>query len=356
MSFITQNDLYVSGTFGYHTYRIPALVVTATGHILAFCEGRHESMSDAGDIDLLCKRSTDGGNSFSETKVVVTDKGMTCGNPNPILDRDTGFIWLLFNKNLAEGPEDQILAGKAPRSVWITHSEDEGLTWAEPEDITLDVKLPDWTWYATGPGHGIQLASGRMVTACDHNTLADCAAYSHIVYSDDHGKTWHIGGITDVGTNESTAVETDDGWLYINCRNYSSYKGPYYRAVAWSNDGGLSFSPVVRDAALPEPICQASVCRHSHRNGEELGKVLFSNPGYDDGEHDRRRMTVRVSNDECRTWPVSRVLYEGHSAYSDLCVLPDGTICCLYECGTEHAYEKLVFARFDIDWLEDNKG
>lgn len=352
MGNIEQTDLFISGSSGYNTYRIPALVVASNGDLLAFCEGRKDSSGDAGDIDILLRRSTDGGKTFSAAQVVVTQKSITCGNPAPVLDTQTGFIWLLFCKNPADGDEGMILRRQAQRTIWVTHSEDNGLTWKEPTDITSDVKLSDWTWYATGPGHGVQLSSGRLVVACDHNSGPDNSAHSHIIYSDNNGKSWHIGGIVDGHTNESTAVETDDGWLYINCRNYSTYKGPLNRAVARSADGGLSFTPAVRDAALPEPICQASVCRLSHKTVDSPGRILFSNPAYKGIGPDRRRMTIRMSRDECRTWPVSAVLYEGPSAYSDLCVLPDGTICCLYERGAQHPYEKLVLARFSLDWLE----
>src|SRR6266508_4888788 len=213
---LLHEDLWVGGEGGYHTYRIPALVVTARWTVLAFCEGRKHGRGDAGEIDLLARRSGDGGRTWSETQVVVTEPGMTCGNPAPVLDRDSGRIWLPFCKNPAEGGEGAIRKGLATRTVWVTRSEDDGLTWAEPVEITADVKRPDWTWYATGPCHGIQLTGGRLVIPCDHRTRVTAAEgeqlHSHVIYSDDHGATWQIGGVvTEEGTNESVAAELADG-------------------------------------------------------------------------------------------------------------------------------------------------
>jgi sialidase-1 len=251
-----------------------------------------------------------------------------------------------------------IIEGKAPRTVWVTSSEADGLSWRPPREITAEVKRPEWTWYATGPCHGVQLQTGRLVIPCDHMRLGQRGGYSHVIFSDDYGHTWRIGGVTDEGTDESTVVETTDGWVYLNCRNASGYPGPKFRAVAWSRDGGESFAPLVRDAALPEPICQASVCRYTDAASDDRNRVLFSNPAFrgtqaGDDQRARRTLTVRLSYDECRTWPVAKVLHEGAAAYSDLCIAPDGQICCLYECGEEYPYARLTLARFSLAWLTD---
>ena len=213
----TQVPLFTSGKEGYHTFRIPALAVSARGTLLAFCEGRVESSSDWGNIDIVLKRSLDHGQTWQPIQVIVDADQDTAGNPTPVVDRDTGTIWLPFTRNLAQGPETMIVEGKAPRTVWLTWSEDDGETWAEPVEITHDVKFPNWTWYATGPGHGIQLANGRLVVPCDHvlgttpeylesgwHALPGFYAHNghaHIIYSDDHGKTWQTGGIAQSGTN-----------------------------------------------------------------------------------------------------------------------------------------------------------
>ncbi len=245
-----------------------------------------------------------------------------------------------------------ICEGKAPRQVWMTYSDDDGATWVEPWEITGDVKPPTWSWYATGPGHGIQLQSGRLVVPCDHIVFEaynrQDPYHSHVITSDDHGATWQIGGSADEGTNESAAFETVDGWLYLNCRNkHRLAEGGNYRAVAWSRDGGTSFTPIIHDAALLEPICQAGVCRFTTADKEGRNRVLFANPASRTRDH----LTVRLSYDEGRTWPVSRLLHAGPAAYSDLCVTQDLSICCLYERGAEMPYERISLARFDLEWL-----
>jgi sialidase-1 len=194
------------------------------------------------------------------------------------------------------------------------------------------------------------------VVPCDHIVFKDYnhrdPYHSHVLYSDDHGRTWQIGGSTDEGTNESTAFETSDGCLYINCRNkYLLPEGGNFRAIAWSKDGGETFCPIVHDAALPEPVCQASVCRFTDEVRHDRDRVLFSNPASRTRDH----MTVRLSYDECRTWPVTKLLHEGPAAYSDLCIAPDMSICCLYERGTESIYERITLARFNLEWLTDGE-
>jgi len=300
---IQQQDLFIGGEGGYTRYRIPALAVTGQGTILAFCEARKFTGKDSDQIDLSLRRSFDNGQTFEQVQTIATEDGWVCGNPAPVVDRDTGRIWLPFCKNLRDGDETMICQGKAPRTVWITYSDDDGASWAEPREITQSVKLTEWSWYATGPCHGIQLHNGRLVIPCDHIVLRDRNRqdpyHSHIIYSDDHGETWQIGGIVDEGTNESTVLETVDGWLYLNCRNkHRLAEGGNHRAIGWSRDEGESFAPVVHDAALLEPVCQASVCRLSTVARHDRNRVLFSNPA----SRERERMTVRLSYDECRTW------------------------------------------------------
>lgn len=351
---LTQTEMWTAGEGGYHTYRIPALVTSSRGTVLAFCEGRRDSRGDAGQIDLLLKRSADGGETWSDSQVVATEPDMTCGNPCPVVETGTGTVWLPFCKNRSDGPESMICEGLAPRTVWLTCSRDDGVTWEEPREITSQVKDPSWTWYATGPGHGIQLASGRLVVPCDHIVGRDLNRHtdpyhSHVVVSDDGGRTWRIGGIVPEGTNECCVAEVEDGSLYINCRNY---RGDKRRAAAWSSDGGDSFSDHAWVDELVEPICQASMVCLSSRAPRRASCVLFANPA----SEARERLTVRLSDDGCRSWKVDRVLYEGPAAYSDLAVTDDLEILCLYERGTETAYEHLTLARFDVDWLRTGIG
>lgn len=348
---LLQTDLFVSGAGGYHTYRIPSLITSTQGRLLAFCEGRKHSRADSGKIDLLVRRSHDGGLTWGEVGVVASDgETVTCGNPCPVVDRRDGVIHLPFCKNQAEGPEERIVAGKAPRTVWVTRSADEGVTWSEPVDITRECKDGSWTWYATGPGHGIQLRCGRLVIPCDHRVgrgfTRDDPTHSHVILSDDGGRSWRIGGIVEEGTNECAVVETADGGLYINCRNY---RGGNRRAFARSTDGGGTFSGLAWDETLVEPVCQGSLVSLPCAPSAGGSRVLFSNPA---SPH-RERMTVRMSADECRTWPVSRTLYAGPSAYSDLAVTDEGVVCCLYERGDEHPYERLTLAMFRPEWLAE---
>ncbi len=342
----TQEKLFVSGDGRYHTYRIPSLLLSAQGTLLAFAEGRKHGHGDAGEIDLILRRSFDNGRTWGPIEVLISEPGMTCGNPCPIVERESGAIILPFCKNLAEGGEKIICEGKAPRTVWVTRSDDDGITWAEPREITASVKKPDWTWYATGPGHGIQLRSGRLVVPCDHIVGVDFdrerdPIHSHLIYSDDSGATWQLGAIVESETDESAVAQLEDGSLYLNCRNGAGGKR---RGVARSLDQGESFAEFYWDDTLIEPVCQASV--------ETLtgGRLLFANPA----STERENMTVRLSSDSGRTWPSSRTLHPGPAAYSDLAVLPDGDICCLYEAGEQHRRETLTLARFNLAWVTEN--
>lgn len=327
---LQQTALFISGKDGYHTYRIPAIVVSTQGTLLAFCEGRRNSGADDGDIDLLLRRSFDGGQTWQDTQLIHNSGTDTVGNPAPVVDEQTGHIHLVFCIN--------------NRTVWVTESADDGATWSAPREITSSVKLPWWTWYATGPCHGIQLKSGRLLIPCDHT------GHSHVIYSDDHGQTWKLGGEVPAGTNESVAVETVDGAVYINCRN-TRETNRTTRAFAWSTNGGESFPETQWDPKLVEPICQASMVRFSTEQKHGRNRILFVNPA----SQKRDRLTVRISYDECRSWNAGRILQYGPAAYSDICVLPDMTICCMYERGNYNPYETITLARFNLEWLTDGE-
>ncbi len=224
---------------------------------------------------------------------VVADQGPhVIGNPCPVVDRTTGTIWMPLTRNRGDEPESQIMKGTTtePRTVWLTKSTDDGLTWSEPVNISDTTRKPHWRWYATGPGVGIQLKSGRMVIPCDHSDHSDPKAHpyrSHVIYSDDHGATWKLGGVIADKVNE----------------------------------------------------CQV-VLRYTLAGPQDKNRLLFSNPA----STSRVNMTVRLSYDEGKTWPVARAINPGPSAYSCLTVLPDLTIGCLYERGDRGAYERITFA------------
>ena len=344
-------DVFVSGKDGYHTYRIPSVIVSPKGDLLAFCEGRKKSRSDTGDIDIVMKRSTDGGKTWSAMQVIADQGPHVIGNPCPVVDRNTGTLWMPLTRNRGEEPEGQIMKGttKEPRTVWLMKSTDDGRTWTKPVDISATTRDAHWRWYATGPGVGIQLErgthKGRLLIACDHSDhdYGKHPYRSHAIWSDDGGKTWeHSPGIGEK-TNECQAVELADGTVLMNMR---SYHGKHRRAIATSTDGGATWGDVTLDETLIEPVCQASLLRYTVQPAFAKNRILFSNPA----STGRDKMTIRLSYDECKTWPVAKLLYPGSAAYSCLVVLPDHTLGCLFE---RDGYSKITFARFTLDWLTD---
>jgi sialidase-1 len=343
---VEKRDIWVAGEGGYHTYRIPSLIETSNGSLLAFCEGRKGGGGDAGNIDLLLKRSVDGGRTWGRSTILWDDGANTCGNPCPVVDQATGIVWLLLTHNLGVDHESAIVegTGKGSRTVWVTSSSDDGVTWKEPHEITSTTKKADWTWYATGPGVGIQLQrsahAGRLVIPCDHKVLGTKELYSHVIYSDDHGMSWRLGGrMPDDLNNECQVVELSDGRLLMNMRHYDRER--MTRSLSISEDGGGTWSGNFFQPNLIDPICQASLISVS--TGEEQ-LLLFSNPA---SQTRRVNMTVKMSSDEGRSWPASLVLHKGPSAYSSLEALSDGKLACLYECGVKSSYETIAFAVFD---------
>lgn len=354
--------LFLSGFAGgkdsYHTYRIPALAVTAKGTVLAFCEGRKNSWGDSGDIDLLVKRSTDHGKTWSAQQVIWDDGSNCCGNPCVVVDKDTGTVFLLSTWNRGDDHEGAIIARKSKdtRRVFVMQSTDDGLTWSKPTEITATTKKPDWTWYATGPGSGIRIENGphkgRLVIPCDHIEAETKHYYSHIIFSDDHGKTWQLGGRTPQHqVNECEVVELTGGRLMLNMRNYN--RTTRTRQTAVSDDGGLTWRNQAHDAALIEPICQAGIERLRWPQGDKPGVIIFSNPANTGG---RVNLTLRASKDDAKTWPLAKVLWAGPSGYSDLAALPNGQIACLYEGGAENIAESIIFTAVDPRELPKSEG
>ncbi len=335
-AFVEQTDVFVSGQDGYHTYRIPALVVSKQGTVLAFCEGRKTSSADHGDIDLLLRRSFDGGKSWQETQLVHEEGGaakLTIGNPCAIVDRE-GAIHLIFSRNNAR--------------AFYTKSVDDGATFSVPREITGAFRAFsfEWTRLASGPGHGIQTRSGRIIVPVWLNDRIGQNYRSAVVYSDDAGATWTAGGIvkpTIRDCNECMAVERADGSLLLNMRN----KSAKCRAVAISTDGGVTWTEPKLIEELVDPVCQASIVRFGSRNSGRKSTILFCNAASRSRDH----MTVKLSYDEGDSWPIAKLIHAGPSAYSDLAIARDKTILCLFEKGSKHPYEKLTVARFNIEWL-----
>jgi sialidase-1 len=341
-------DVFVAGQDGYFAYRIPALITSRRGTLLAFCEGRKTSLSDDGDNDLVLRRSFDGGRTWQAQQLVHEEGGdavITIGNPCPVVDPASGRIWLSLNRK----------NGK----VLVTWSDDDGTSWSPVRDITADVSQPGWGWYAMGPGVGIALergpCKGRLIFPANHRQTTDRSgpSASHVVYSDDHGKTWKLGGIVGPHTNEcqiaETVVEGGTG-LLINMRNHWGRSGNRAelagrRLISRSLDGGLTWSSAERDEALVEPTCQASLIRYSWPSDSASSILLFANPA---SSSRRERLTVRLSYDEGRTWPASRLIDAGPSAYSCLARSADGRIGVIYE---RENYKKLTFVSFTLAWL-----
>ena len=335
-------DVFVGRQEGYHTYRIPALTVTGKGTLLAFCEGRKFSYEDQSPTDIVLKRSFDGGRTWKPLQIVVRGDPHAMMDPCPVNDRTTGTIWLMYDRYPKGSPHDPKPPGLGLDSVtvWTTASRDDGVTWSEPVDITPTTKKPAWTQVIHGPGSGIQTRAGRLIVPGNH---ADNGWGNYLITSDDHGKTWRISdGLAGPGLNESQVVELADGSLMLNMRS-TAKKG--CRTAAVTKDGGKTWSDPVDVPELPSPRCHGSFIRYTSAREQDENRLLFSNPA----DRDQRiKMTVRLSYDEGKSWPVAKELYAGSSQYSDLAVLPDSTILCLFE---RDQLRKLTLWRFSLEWL-----
>jgi len=364
-------ELFRGKQYGYLCYRNPSLVVTKKGTILSFCEARKNTCRDWDDIDVVMRRSFDNGKSWTEQVVVVDDGVKTCGNACPVVDHVTGTIVMPFCK--------------VNQQIFVTNSTDDGVTWSEPVEITDDVKDPSFDYVGTGPGHAIQLRSGRMLVPCWADLSAgpegptkwrhdlpsnqftateggfDLSELSWVFYTDDHGTTWHPGGILDLDTTEECClVEAADGSVYMNMR---WFKETFRRGYAWSSDGGEIWSPVKFDDSLFDPRCEASLVRFTDSDRFHQTRVLFCNPAGPSGRDrskTRSHVTVRISYDECQTWTAGKVIDQGPSGYSDLAIAPDMTILCSYNVRPKpsasgkanwHDDSSIALARFNLEWL-----
>jgi sialidase-1 len=312
--------LFKNRTNGYGVYRIPTIIKTKSGKLLAFCEGR-QSLFDHGNIDLVMKSSIDNGLTWSKLSVVWNDGANTCGNPSPVIDAISGDVILLATLN--------------NNNVFVLRSKNEGETWETPLDISSSVKDKDWRWYATGPVHAIQLASeqykNRIIVPCNHTVEGEGPHISHVIYSDDNGKTWNKGGcVAEKGTDECTVVELKSGFLMLNMRN--SDRVLPCRKVCISSDGGNTWSRASFDTTLIEPICEGTLLSY-----EDV--ILFANPSH---KSKRKNLTLRSSSDEGKTWIKYVIVHKGKSAYNDIVKLNNGDILCLYETGKVLPYSGIV--------------
>lgn len=341
-----QTIVFSSGTEGYHTFRIPTIVKAANGDLLAIAEGRKNSNADSGDVDIVMKRSTNGGRSWSNLQLIQDDFSDTIGNPTPVVDMTDplhpGRIWMAFCRN-----NDR---------VFVTYSDDHGTTWANRAEITLSVKDPTWDWYATGPVHGIQLQrgsnAGRLIIPSDHKGKSWEARYgSHVIYSDDHGQTWQIGaddtrsGTDTIHPSENVAVELVDGRVYFNTRDNGGLD-PATRAIAYSSDGGENFdAPFAAEPNIVSPEVQNSAIRFAATDmGDADNILLYLSPGSWTGRQD---LTLLMSFDEGQTWTNDTLIHSGPSAYSDLVKLDGEHVGVLYE-GGSYLYGEIIYGSFAV--------
>ncbi|MFI6597487.1 exo-alpha-sialidase [Nonomuraea sp. NPDC050536] len=332
--------VFQAGTDGYHTFRIPALVLTRAGTLLAFAEGRHDSAGDSGHIDLVLKRSPDLGATWGPLEVVATEPaGGTAGNPAPVVTGD-GRIVLVFVTNAATATEKRIRRGLDVRRVFVQDSADDGLSWSAAREITASVKDPAWGWYATTPGHAIQLSDARIVVPGNHSAPPDHHDGGHALLSDDGGATWRLGYVDDGPShvNESTAAELADGRVYVNARSDSPLPGT--RADAYSADGGQSLErPFLPQPDLVGPVVEGSVLAW------DADLLLYSGPA---DPAARRVMTIRASRDAGQSWKPVHTVSQRPAAYSDLARLDDHTLGLLYETGERGPYEQIAFERIPL--------
>jgi sialidase-1 len=354
---------YTAGTEGYSAFRIPAVITTRSGDLLAFAEGRSDGLGDAGNIDTVVKRSTDGGCTWQPLRVVLDSGPNTSGNPAPVVTA-SGRIVLLTTYNAGTATETQILRGQVPpedgRRVFTQYSDDDGVTWSAPREITATAKLPNWRWYATGPGHATRLTHGphrgRLVVPANHSVappagssdLGSEAKYygGHDLYSDDDGRTWHIGYVDDnpdgqVNVNETTATELPDGRVYFNTRDQNG-TADGNRADAYSLDGGRTLRrPFQPQPALAGPVVEGSVLQVRGAGAP----LLYSGPA---DPADRAVMTLRASRDGGATWRSALTVSQLPASYSDLVQIDARTVGLLYETGNAGANETITFRRIDL--------
>ena len=352
-------DVFVPARDGFRSIRIPSVVVTKRGTVLAFAEGRAAN-ADQAKNRLILKRSTDGGRTWDRLSVIAEAGDQALNNPCAVVERRSGRVLLMYQSypaGLAER-SGQIATGyEGDRIVrnCLIESKDDGVTWSAPRDLTRETKRPERvTTIAGGPGIGIQLQhgkhAGRLLIPFNEGPFGVWNIYT--AYSDDRGKSWKMGepapgGLVDTPdgktstVNEAQLVELKDGSVRFNVRRWA---GKAVRKTCVSRDGGVTWSAVEDAPELMDPGCQGSVLRLPGRKS----RILYSGPQ----STKRENGVVFLSEDEGATWPVRRVLFPGSFAYSCLTALPDGSIGCLFE--TDGA-NRIVFARFTLEWLTAGK-
>lgn len=337
-----QTGLFKRGDAGVHTYRIPALIESKKGTLIAVVDARHENSRDLpGRISLVMRRSFDRGKTWSAAQTIreVSEGGV--GDASLLLDRRSGRIWC-FHAYGAPGigfptSKPGTRGGPTTLQIHAIHSDNDGKTWSKPVDLTEQIKDPAWQAMFATSGTNIETREGRFIVPVVVRD-ADRGVHARNAYSDDRGRSWKIGPRIAPHTDESHAVELKDGTILQNMRNGGT------RAVARSRDGGISFDAATHDENLIDPSCNAGITRYS-RKGKDL--LIFTNAA----STRRENLTVKLSYDGGLTWPDSRVIHAGPAAYSTVIPMRDGSIGVLYERGDKGAAEQITFANFTLDWV-----
>jgi len=364
------DDLEVKGA------RIPGIVTTPKGTLLVTYDARYESSQDLqGHIDIVLKRSVDGGQTWEPMKKII-DMGTWGGLPEKyngvsdaciLVDNKTGKIfvaglWMHGVKDKtgqwlgAVGWNHQWRAGgsmsgyspKETSQFMMVESEDDGLTWSEPKNLTRSLKQESWRLFAPAPGRGICMKNGILVMPTQ-GILEDNTTFSNFIYSKDGGITWTVSNPAHTNTTESQIVELKDGSLMLNMRDNRNRKATDLsmagRAVFTTKDMGTSWSKhPTSGLALPEPVCCAGLWSHDSKN-----MLIFSNPPNLHNQGGRTRMTLKFSFDDGMTWPQDQfmMINESKSMYSCLTSIDDNTIGIVYEC----LQANICFQKIAIDDL-----
>ncbi|MEN6495515.1 MAG: sialidase family protein [Thermoguttaceae bacterium] len=341
-------DVFVSGKDGYAGYRIPAIETAPDGSLLAFAEARKYNLHDPGgpkqDIDLVMKRSTDGGRTWSAMKL-IEDPGefWSAANPATVVDRQTGRVWLLYLRSKPGCGSATSRPGTDDLQTLARTSQDNGQTWSEPIDLTAvarDMNDPKWRCTVIGPGGAIQDRQGRLIAAAWKFEPFNAFA----IFSEDHGRTWQRGALVPgQGGDEDQIVELADGRLLLDIRQET---GPR-RFLATSSDGGRTWSER-RPGEAVSPVCCAIERYTRKAAGDDRDRIVWSGPK----KANRSQLVIRTSDDEGQTFTNERMIYEGPAAYSDLAILKDKSVGVLWERGTKRGYEFITFTRLPRDFLE----